>query len=169
MAVQLDDNLIGVGQIRGVYGVKGWVRLFSWTSPRENILKFSHFITPNGALELLEGKVHGKALIGRVRGVDDREAALALSGTDLSIPRDALPAADEGEFYWTDLVGLEVRRIDDELVGKVDYLLETGSNDVLVVALAKGGEELIPFLMDTVIKQVDLSAGVIRVDWDLPA
>ena len=105
----MSERLVTVGEVRGVYGVKGWVKLFSFTAPRENLLGFREFTTGQGkTLRLIEGRPQGKGLVGRFAGCDDRDAALAMHGTALQVARSALPATDEGEFYWDDLVGLEV-------------------------------------------------------------
>ena len=85
-------------------------------------------------------------------------------GLEISISRDQLPETDEDEFYWADLIGLRVETIDGRLLGVVDHLMETGSNDVLVVA---GDTQcLVPFLWETVVKRISLSERLVVVDWD---
>ena len=99
-----------------------------------------------------------------LEGIADRDAAEALPGVEVAVWRDGLPALAEGEFYWSDLVGLTVATTEGVDLGVVDRMMETGANDVLVV---KGERErLIPFLMDDVVRQVDLEAGHMEVDWD---
>jgi 16S rRNA processing protein RimM len=99
-----------------------------------------------------------------IAGIDDRDIAASLLNTQIAVRREQLPPAAEGEYYWSDLVGLAVRTIAGVELGKVTHLMQTGANDVLVV---KGDRErLIPFLQPDVVKRVDLDAGIIEVDWD---
>jgi 16S rRNA processing protein RimM len=158
---------VTVGRIVGVYGVRGWVKLFSYTSPMENLLGFRQFESDGEALVLEEGKPHGKTLVGRFAGVPDRDAAMRLVGRELAVPRSALPAAGEDEYYWADLEGLRVSGQDGRDFGRVAYLIETGAHDVMVVRHAGGDpdEELIPFVVGDVVRRVDLAGGVIEVDW----
>jgi 16S rRNA processing protein RimM len=100
----------------------------------------------------------------QLAGYDDRDAAAVLSGTEIGVYRSQLPAPDTDEYYWSDLVGLQVLTTQDKLLGVVDHLIETGANDVLVIHGER--ECLVPFIRHQVIKSVDLDAGVIRVDWD---
>ena len=114
--------------------------------------------------KVLSGRIHGKGLVARLEGVDDRDTAHSLKGFDIAVNRDQLPKTTEGEYYWVDLEGLDVRTIEGVALGKVDYLFETGANDVLVV---KGDRErLVPYISDQVIKSVDLQKALIVVDWD---
>ena len=162
----MSERLVTVGEVRGVYGVKGWVKLFSFTAPRENLLGFREFTTGQGkTLRLIEGRPQGKGLVGRFAGCDDRDAALAMHGTALQVARSALPATDEGEFDWDDLVGLEVVDIEAGVLGSVDYLLETGADDVMVIRQPAGGEILVPFAWERVVQGVELDPGRITVDW----
>ncbi len=158
-----------LGRIAGVYGVRGWVKVFSETKPKENIFSYSPWqINLNGAwqsVEVVEGKPHGKGLVAQLASYDDRERARQLVGAEIAVDKEQLPAAEEGEYYWADLVGLKVVTLDGTELGRVDHLLETGANDVLVVVESER-ERLIPFVQGRYIHQVDLQAGVIRVDWD---
>jgi 16S rRNA processing protein RimM len=114
-------------------------------------------------VRLKAGRAHGKGIVAQLEGFDDRDQAAELLGIDIAVPRDQLPEAAEGEFYWADLEGLRVQALDGKELGRVDHLFETGSNDVMVV---KGERErLIPFI-DQVISEVDLDDGCITVDWD---
>jgi len=113
---------------------------------------------------VVEGKRHSKSVIAHFEGVDDRDQAAALIGSEIAIPRDQLPAAEDGSYYWTDLEGMQVVHRDGSDLGRVAYLMETGSNDVLVT---KGERErLIPFIAEKVILDVDFDKGVISVDWE---
>ncbi len=157
-----------LGRISGLFGVKGWVKIFSHTRPREAILDYPRwFLLRDGAWQtatLRDGKRQGKAVVAWLDGVDDRDAAAALIGCDIAVSRDDLPEVDEGTYYWADLEGLEVVHRDGTLLGKVAYVMETGANDVLVTEGEK--ERLIPFIADKVILDVDFDKRVITVDWE---
>ncbi len=105
--------------------------------------------------------------MARLDGVTDRDAAAALAGCDVGVARDALPALDDGEYYWSDLIGLEVRSVDGVALGTVARMMETGANDVLVVDGER--ERLVPYLPGRVVRSVDLEAGTIEVDWHVEA
>lgn len=172
------SRLLVVGKITTVYGVKGWVKLHSYTEPMENILGYeSCLIQLNGSwkpLELDAVKHHGKGLVAKITGVEDREQARIYCQCDIAVDKEDMPPLDEEDFYWHQLVGLSVFTDTAEgellLLGKVQQLMETGANDVLVVHKAQGSidrrERLIPWLPDQVVKQVDLEKGLILVDWD---
>jgi 16S rRNA processing protein RimM len=115
-------------------------------------------------VDVLEANVHGKILVARLPGILDRTMAEQCKGLLVAVHRDSLPKQVEGEYYWSDLIGLKVINLAGESLGVVDTLLETGANDVLSVRDAQGKEMLIPFLA-SVIQQVSLDEKVIRVDW----
>jgi len=161
-----NPSRVVLGKIVGVYGVKGWVRVFSETAPREGILGYSPWLIGSGdsPCRVAEGKVHRKGLIVRLDGCEDRDEAAVLVGQEISVPRDRLPPPHSDEFYWVDLEGLAVFTVSGVDLGRVDHLFPTGANDVLVV---KGDRErLIPFVWDEVVKDVDFTARRIEVDWD---
>ncbi len=172
--------LIILGQISGIYGVRGWVKIHSYTEPRDNILSYMPWQICVGKqwrpATLLDGRIQGKGVIAHLEGWDTPEAARALVGVEIAIPRQQLPAPRAGEYYWNDLMGLQVTCVkpggDNTVLGTVAYLMETGANDVLVVqettADKQAGikEHLIPFI-DGVIVSVDLDARVLCVDWNL--
>lgn len=163
-----------IGRIVGVYGIKGWVRIHSYTEPEENLLGYNDCsIGREGSWKPVSfdaGKHHGKGIIAHIEGLDDRSGAEALKGSEISIPAGALPELEQGEFYWRELEGLAVYS-QGSLLGCVAHLLETGANDVLVVRSCEGSidqrERLIPWLRDSVVRSVDLGAQRIEVDWDL--
>jgi len=162
-----NDKWIVVGKIAGVYGVRGWVKIISETAPPTNILGYAPWRLIRGGtteeVQLAEGRPHGKGIIARFEGCEDRDRAALLSGAQIAVPRAALPPPAPGEYYWTDLEGLQVRNREGVDFGRVAYLFETGANDVLV---AKGERErMVPFI-DSVILDVDFDQGVITVDWD---
>lgn len=109
-------------------------------------------------------KVHGDGVVVLLDGIADRTDAETMKGVLVGAPRDALPATDEDEFYWGDLIGLEVVNTADEKLGKVAGLIETGANDVLRVVGEEGSERLLPFV-SAVVLSVDVKAGLIRVEW----
>lgn len=157
-----------LGRISAVFGVKGWVKIYSYTDPREAILEFRDCLLMRDGVwqsaTIAEGKRHSKTVIARLAGVEERDAAAAYIGVDIAMPREQMPNPEDGHYYWSDLEGLKVIHRDGTELGKVAYMLATGANDVLVV---KGDQEvLIPFLPEDVILNVDLAAGVISVDWE---
>lgn len=162
-----EESLVVVGRVAGVFGVKGWLRIFSYTDPPENILRYGPWLVGDGATGLYrvtDGSVHGRGIIAHLAGVDDRDAARALIGRDIRVPRARFGQAGGGQFFWSDLLGLEVVNQNGMSLGKVAGMLETGANDVLVVQGER--RRLIPFVSGTVIRSVDQAAGRIQVDWD---
>ena len=157
-----------LGRVVGLFGVRGWVKVHSYTEPREALLEYRGWLLGRDGdwqpVEVAEGRQHGKGIVVRLQGIEDRDAAAELLGSDIGIDRDALPEAEDGRYYWADLEGLTVVHRDGTELGKVAYLMATGANDVLVVDGPV--ERLIPFVPETVILDVDLAAGVIRVDWE---
>jgi 16S rRNA processing protein RimM len=160
-------KLVTLGRISGVFGVKGWVKIHSYTEPRDNIVAFGVWtLRRHGVgteIEVEDGRSHGSNVVAKLRGVDDRERARELIGAEIAVARAALPECGPGEYYWADLEGLEVVTPGGERLGKVDHLLSTGGHDVLVLAGAP--ERLIPFVRGNVIRAVDLEAGLIVADW----
>ena len=164
----LEPEPVVLGRISGVFGVRGWVRVFSYTEPREALLNYRRWLLGNAgewrSATLAEGQRHGKTVVVRLEGCEDRDRAASLIGKELAVPRDELPAAEEGHYYWSDLEGMQVRRRNGTDLGRLASLLETGAHDVMVV---KGDKErLIPFVTDKVVLDVDQEAGVITVDWE---
>jgi len=157
-----------LGRISGLFGLKGWVKVYSYTEPREAVLEYRRWLLSgkDGWREatVAEGQRHGKTIIARIDGYVDRDQAAELIGTEIAVPRDELPEAEEGRFYWLDLEGLRVVHRDGTELGRVAHLLETGANDVMVVQGEQ--ERLIPFVMGEVILGVDLANGRIDVDWE---
>jgi len=165
-----ESVFITVGKTGAPYGVRGWVKVQSFTESAENLLDYEPWYVKSEdssawvEASVVEAKTHGKGIIARFEGCDDRDAALLMGGVEIAIRRDQLPEPEQGEYYWVDLEGLEVKTLDDISLGKVDHIEATGANDVLVV---KGERErLIPYVMDHVVHEVNIDAGFIRVDWD---
>ncbi|MFI3157904.1 MAG: ribosome maturation factor RimM [Methylococcaceae bacterium] len=164
----MSERYISVGKISGIFGIKGWVKVFSFTDPRENILTYSPWLLKKDdqakAVNVIDGQLQGKTIVAQLAGIDDRDQAADLMGWDIFITRDQLPKAAKGEYYWSELIGLTVETIDGVPLGVVDSLLETGANDVIIVQGER--ERVIPFLQGQTIINVDLGAGRIIVDWD---
>jgi 16S rRNA processing protein RimM len=159
---------INVGRVSGVFGVKGWVKVFSFTEIRENILNYSPWFLKKDSetriVNVIDGKLQGKAVVAQLDGVNDRDQAASLMGWDIFITPDQLPDVAEGEYYWSDMIGLNVETNLGVQLGIVDSLFETGANDVVIV---KGERErVIPFLQGQTIINIDLDAGKMVVDWD---
>lgn len=159
---------INVGRISGVFGIKGWVKVFSFTDARENILDYSPWLLMKDSetrlVDVIGGNLQGKAVVAQLDGINDRNQAASLMGWDIFITPDQLPKAAKDEYYWSDLIGLAVETNQGVQLGVVDNLLETGANDVLIV---KGERErAIPFLQGKTIITIDLDAGRMVVDWD---
>ena len=157
-----------VGEITAPFGVKGWVKVRSFTDPPANILKYVPWTLSNGKGDhvgkVIEGRPQGTSVVVRFEGIEDRDQAIGLRGMQVTVPRDVFPRAPKGHYYWADLVGLRVFTTAEMDLGLVTGLLETGANDVLAVQGDR--ERLIPFVMGPYIKEVDLDAGRMTVDWD---
>ena len=162
------NHYVILGQVVGVFGVKGWVKIRSDTEPRENILHYSpwYLRQQDGWVShrVNASQQQSKGLIVQFEGITDRDIAARFVGCDIAVPREQLPAPAKGEYYWTDLIGLRVRNQQGEDLGTVTSLLETGANDVLVV---RDGEQehLIPYITGYYVLEVDPAAGFIEVDW----
>jgi 16S rRNA processing protein RimM len=159
-----------IGRIVGLFGVKGWVKIRSYTDPREQIARYRPWrLLVDGEWRSLEAEAvrpQAKSLIARFVGINDREQAVRLLHSDIVIDRRQLPALGENEFYWRDLQGLRVFNLSGVELGMVRSLIETGANDVLVVRGDEGPEILVPYVMDRVVRSVDIESGIIRVDWE---
>ena len=173
-----------LGRITGVYGVKGWVKVFSYTDPMEAIVDYNPWLIRAenrknarwSKVKLKAGKRHAKTVVAKLENCNDRDAAMAYIGTEIAIEQQQLEElTEENEFYWRDLIGLRVINQQDVELGVVKSLMETGANDVLVVvseidtedgANKETVERLIPWTLNNAIIAVDLEHKVIEVDWD---
>ncbi|SFL00379.1 ribosome maturation factor RimM [Lysobacter sp. cf310] len=159
-----------LGRVLSAFGVRGEVKLESWTEPRSAIFRYQPWIVrdPQGRereLSGVRGRESGKYLVASFPDVADRDAVEALRGTEIYVPRSALPPPSEGEYYWVDLEGLRVVTVDGVSLGQVSHLFATGANDVLV-ARDDERERMIPFVIPQYVTSVDFEAGVVTVDWD---
>jgi 16S rRNA processing protein RimM len=177
--------MLVVGKITGCYGIKGWVKIRPYTENPDNFVGFgAWYLVRRGEfqpVELDEVKLQGRGRIAHIERVDDRTVAESYTGLDIAVPASALPRLPEGDYYWRELQGLKVwcrqkdvhaqaeKSQDKVLLGVVDYLIETGANDVLVVKACTGSidtrERLIPYLPGDSVTRVDLEEGIIEVDW----
>lgn len=162
------NHFVVVGQVVGVFGVRGWVKIRSETEPRTNILQYQPwYLRRQGQwvdARVSASQQQNKGLIVQFEGVHDRDLAAQFVGCDIGVQRSQLPPPAEGEFYWADLVGLQVRNIQGDVLGTVTQLLETGANDVLVVQDGTQ-EHLIPYVKGYYVMAVKPDAGYIEVDW----
>ena len=161
------DGLVHFGRISGLFGVQGWVKVFSHARPREAIIGYSPWQVKIAGdwreVKVEDGRAHGQGVVAKLSGVNDRDQASGFIGAEIAIRFSQLPTLKPGEYYWAQLVGLDVVNLTGEKFGKVSHLIDTGANDVLVVR--NGRERLLPATAK-VIRAVDLEAGLIRVDWD---
>jgi 16S rRNA processing protein RimM len=167
-----------VGKISAVYGIKGWLKIHSYTDPITNLMDFEELQLKQSGQRLPirfdHWRKHGKGLVAHIKGCDDRDEARRYVGQSLEVLQDAMPALEEGEYYWSQLLGLQVFSNYETgpgvLLGRVHHLLETGANDVLVVRACEGSldkrERLIPYLPDDVIQNINIVDGMIIVNWD---
>jgi 16S rRNA processing protein RimM len=164
-----DEKFVLLGKIVGVHGVRGELKLESYTEPRTQIFCYQPWLMRSAAGENAvgdcRGRAQGKGLVAELPGITDRDAAAALVGTEIWVTRSALPAPKPGEYYWSDLEGLEVVTVEGVALGRVSHLVATGANDVLIVKGAER-ERLIPFLVGQYVTKVDLDADRLTVDWD---
>ena len=169
--------LVNVGRITGVFGIKGWLKVKSATEPEGNIVNYSPWFikTAHGVkeVEIDDFQFRPQGLIVHIKGVDDRDAAELYTRSDVAVRLEQLPELDDEEFYWHQLIGLSVVDASDEhqVIGVVKTLMETGANDVLVVSPTPNSvdeqERLIPYVPGLYIKEIDLDAATIKVDWEL--
>lgn len=184
----MSDEYLIIGHTCGIYGLKGWVKVKSFTEPDNNFLAYKEcFISVDKSdskswqpAKIENGKTHGKGLVAKFAGFEDRTAVEKFGKFFIAVKLSELPELEEEEFYWHQLEGLDVWTVysdqaDSEnkqnkvLLGKVHHLLETGSNDVLVVQASEGSlddkERLLPYRPEVVLS-VDLESASMEVDWD---
>ncbi|MCS2610862.1 ribosome maturation factor RimM [Halomonas dongshanensis] len=163
-----------LGKLTSPYGVKGWMKVYSFTSPMDSILDYPEWWVRQGdtlkRFPVVQGRRQGKGLVVQLDGVDDRDQAELLSQAEILLEKAELPALSDAEYYWHQLEGLAVFTRQGAYLGRVEYLFETGANDVMVVRgdaeAIDRRERLLPFLPDDVIDEIDLETGRMVVDWD---
>ncbi|EED39044.1 16S rRNA processing protein RimM [Stenotrophomonas sp. SKA14] len=163
------ERRILLGRVVGAFGVRGEIKLESWTEPRSAIFRYQPWIvrSPSGVettIEGVRGRDSGKHLVARFPGVEDRDTVEAMHGTEVYVARSALPPPKPDEYYWVDLEGLDVKTTEGVALGQVSHLFSTGANDVVVVRGDR--ERMIPFVQPDFVKSVDFEANLVVVDWD---
>ena len=171
MNAATDGRRVLLGRIVGVHGLRGEVKIESYTEPRLGIFDYQPWLLENASGVVEEhrgasGRAQGKGMVAALAGIGDRDAAAGLVGARIFVARAAMPPARPGEFYQSDLEGLEVVNLAGVALGRVSHLFETGANPVLVSREEDGREHLIPYVPDVDVTAVDLDAGRITVDWD---
>ncbi|RMX17956.1 ribosome maturation factor RimM [Legionella jordanis] len=160
---------IVIGRFGRPHGIKGFVTVHSFTEPRDNILQYTDwhaYINKQWqALKIVRVEMTEKSILVRLEGFNEREQAAALGNVEIAVSRDQLPNLEEGEYYWHELVGMQVVNQQGILLGVVKEIMPTGSNDVLVVVGEK--RHLIPYLPGQFILDIDSERAVISVDWDV--
>lgn len=167
----MSDNQrrILLGRIVGAFGVRGQIKIESWTEPRDAIFRYQPWTLRDASGNEREftgarGRESGKHLVAEFPGVTDRDVVEAMRGTEIHVPRSALPPPSPGEFYWVDLEGFRVVTTEGLELGTVSHLFSTGANDVLVVRGDR--ERMVPFVEPDFVQSLDFEAGLITVDWD---
>lgn len=165
----MPDDLVTMGYVGGAFGIRGWIKVAADTEYADSLQDYPvWWLGREGvwqAYNVVESAVQPKCVNAKLEGIDDRDIAQAMRGQLVAVPRSAMPAAEEGEYYWADLIGLDVVNTLGERLGVVDNLLSTGANDVLVVKEGET-ERLLPFVASVVLT-VDLPGRRIEVDWGL--
>ncbi|EKD70509.1 MAG: 16S rRNA-processing protein RimM [uncultured bacterium] len=166
-----NPDYITVGKIGATYGIHGWLKIFTYTEYGANILQYSpwYLISENSdpiIIQLEDAKSHGDGIIAKFAGIDTPEKARLLTGKTIAIARTQLPKLKNNEYYWSDLIGLTVLNKNGDKLGEIAYLIETGSNDVIVIK-KDGKEHAIPYLPQSVVISIDLAKREMIVDWEL--
>jgi 16S rRNA processing protein RimM len=177
--------MVVMGRIVAPYGVFGWLKIVPDTEAFDGLFDYDNWWLGKGddwrEMVVETAKVHNDVIVVKLKGIDDRDAALACKGKQIAVPRSQLPEAEENEYYWSDLIGVRVKNLQDIDFGLIVDVFETGANDVLVVkpdteiavsadiAGVKGKqqqqERLLPFTA-AVVLEVDVKAKTMLVDWD---
>lgn len=163
------SDVVVLGRLVDPYGIRGWVRLHAFG---DDPLAWAEmpvwWLSRDGEgwqeKKLKNLRAHSDGLVVLFDGIADRNGAEALKGMLVGAPRESLPVTDEDEYYWADLIGLEVVNTAGESLGRVESLIETGANDVLSVLSEDGTRRLLPFVA-AVVLAVEKEAGRIRVEW----
>ena len=166
----MKNKKVLLGKINGLFGVKGWVKVFSYTQPRHKIVEYKNWYLGDDQshhIEVEQGQAHKSGVIAKLKGIDDRDLAVTLVNQKIWVASDQLETLPEGEYYWFQLIGLKVVDSDNQPIGEVKDLIETGANDVLIVRADSKTEYLIPYLQGQVVKSIDLDEKRMMVDWDV--
>ena len=163
------NQLVLLGRIVGVHGLQGWVKIHSYTEPRQAIGNYDQWWVGKNEdwrpCEVRTVRCQGKRIIGKLAGSNDCDDAESLRGLEIAIDEQQLEKLDKDQYYWRDLQGLNVSHANGTALGKIARIFDTGANNVIVV---KGERErMIPWLIHDVVRSVDLDAGQVVVEWDL--
>ena len=157
-----------IARVAGAFGVRGELKLQSFTDPEAAALRYQPWVLVHRGVERevrgARGRVTAKGIVATFPDITDRDAAEALKGAEVWVARSQLPPPGPGEYYWVDLEGLDVVNLEGVALGKVSHLFNTGANDIL--SIAGDRERLVPFIEGDFVKSVDFEARVIVVDWD---
>jgi 16S rRNA processing protein RimM len=166
------DTLV-VGKIGAPYGVKGWVKITTFTHEQDGVFTYTPWLLGQENKEYVvdQWRTHNKGLVAKLVGVETRDDAESIKNLDISIKAQQLPQLAGDDFYWRELVGMQVVTEKGYSLGVLKELFETGANDVMLIKAnlndAFGQKErMVPYLLDQVVKQVDREAKTITVDWD---
>ncbi len=165
----MNDEKILLGKINGLYGVKGWLKVFSYTQPRNKIVEYKQWYLgdeSNHQVRVEQGRQHKSGIIVKLADIDDRDDAITLLNQKIWVTADQLDTLPDNEYYWFQLIGLEVFDCQNNRIGRIKDLMETGANDVLIVSGKGKQEHLIPYLQEQVVKNIDLEKKRMVVDWD---
>lgn len=164
--------MVVMGRIVAPYGVFGWLKVVPDTEAFDGLFDYDTWWLGKGddwrEYQVETAKVHNDVLVVKLVGINDRDAAFACKSKQVAVPRAQLPKPEENEYYWSDLIGLNVKNQQDIDFGAIIDVFETGANDVLVIKKAdtpKNEEKLLPFIA-AVVLEVDLEAKTMLVDWD---
>jgi len=165
-----DQRKVVIGRVTSPHGVRGWLKILSFTDPIENIFSYKSIFLEKGneylPYEIEDYSTSGKIVRIKLKGVDNRDQSEAISKCEILINREELPEISSDSYYWTDLIGFEVKTEANESLGLLDSFFETGSNDVMVVVGESNSRKLIPFINIDVVKNVDIKSKVIIVNWN---
>jgi len=161
------DSRILIGKVSGCFGVKGWLKIFSYSDPRENITSYESWIIGDIYYKDVESKKNGKLIVAKLKGINNKESAMNFIGQKIEIEPQQLAQLNNNQFYWRDLIGLTVSNNKGITFGCIKNMLETGANDVIIVQGER--QRLIPFIMDgsqnQTIISVNLNTKTMVVDW----
>ena len=162
------DRVIVLGKIAGTFGVLGWVKVSSYTEPLDNLLRYSVWQLRRGAewspRQVSAGRLTGKGVLAKLEGIDTPEDARVLIGTELGVWRHEMPPTQAGEYYLSDLEGLEAVTASDEPLGTIDHFRSTPSATVVVVRRQGRPEQWVPFVKERIVR-IDLEGGRVVLDW----
>ena len=169
MATTDVHDLVIMGRIVAPYGVFGWLKVLPDTEQIDGLLDYKWWWIGKDndwrELKVEEAKIHNDVIVVKLQGLSERDGAFACKGKQVAVPRASLPKPGKNEYYWSDLIGLQVKNLQEVDFGKVTDVFATGANDVVVAKSDDGTERLIPYIAQAIL-EVDLGAGTMLVDWD---